>query len=426
MFAGEDAADFHAELQNLARYLQRRFGVARLALVEQDGRVQVAVPGVKQVGDWVSSPLGYVANPRERLHEARSGDGAVHEQIVGRETSERAQDAFASRPQLLALNGVCGGAHFDGVVQIAHLFDRRDFLFDRLGEPVHFDEQNRARALRVSGADGGFGGADAQVVHHLDGGGDDSRADDAGDGGAGVIQLVEHRQQRLDRLRLAQQANGYLGHDRQRPLRPDDDAAQIEARAFSLQAADPLDAAVGVNDLHAQDVVGGDAVCEAVRPAGVFRNIAADSAGALAGRVGREVKPMLGDDFGQPQVDDARLDDGDAVFDVDVENAGHARERENQPAVFGDRAAAQPRPRAARHDGQPEIGGDADASRRLVRPVRQRHDGGQSAVDRTVVFERDKVFGLVDDVLVAHRRLKPLNDRSHIHKSRAPPVIRVA
>ena len=46
------------------------------------------------------------------------------------------------------------------------------------------------------------------------------------------------------------------------------------------------DAAVGQDDLDAEDVVDGDAVLERVRPAGVGGDVAADGAGALAGRVG--------------------------------------------------------------------------------------------------------------------------------------------
>ena len=76
-------------------------------------------------------------------------------------------------------------------------------------------------------------------------------------------------------------------------------------------------------------MVGGDAVGQTVGAAGVLGHVAADGAGALAGRVGRVIEAVLGDLFGQVQVDDAGFDDGDAVFYVDVEDAGHAGEREN-------------------------------------------------------------------------------------------------
>ena len=49
VFAGQDAADLHAEFKDLPGYPKRVLGVAGLALVEQDGGVEIAVAGVEQV-----------------------------------------------------------------------------------------------------------------------------------------------------------------------------------------------------------------------------------------------------------------------------------------------------------------------------------------------------------------------------------------
>ena len=48
----------------------------------------------------------------------------------------------------------------------------------------------------------------------------------------------------------------------------------------------------GSTTSHGQHVVGGEAVLEAVRAAGVLRDVAADGADLLAGRVGRVVEPV--------------------------------------------------------------------------------------------------------------------------------------
>ena len=124
---------------------------------------------------------------------------------------------------------------------------------------------------------------------------------------------------------------------------------------------------------------------------------------------------MLGDVFGQVEIYDAGFDDGDAVFYVNVEDAGHARERENEAAVFGDGAAAESGAGSARDDGDLVTGRDPDAAGDFLGAVGERDDGGQGAVNGAVVLEDDEVFGLVQDVLVADDGLKLLYYGSEVH-----------
>ncbi len=53
-----------------------------------------------------------------------------------------------------------------------------------------------------------------------------------------------------------------------------------------MLAADANDFAVGKNEFESGDMIGGDAVGEGVRAAGVFGDVAADGAGFPTGRVG--------------------------------------------------------------------------------------------------------------------------------------------
>ena len=65
------------------------------------------------------------------------------------------------------------------------------------------------------------------------------------------------------------------------PSEPHDEAEQIVAGGVEPVAADIDDRAVDQHHLHAEHVVGGDAVFQAMRAAGIHADIAADGAGEL-------------------------------------------------------------------------------------------------------------------------------------------------
>ena len=159
-------------------------------------------------------------------------------------------------------------------------------------------------------------------------------------------------QQRRRLLRLAQQLHRNRRGDADRAFRADEESGQIVAAGFGRFAAEVHDFAAGQHHFHPGHVIDGDAVHQRVRAAGIFRDIAADSAGFLAGRIGREIQPEMRDVFRELQIDHARLHHRAHVFRVDFEDAVHARENDDKSALGRDRAAAQSGARAARHHGK--------------------------------------------------------------------------
>ena len=91
---------------------------------------------------------------------------------------------------------------------------------------------------------------------------------------------------------LRQDAHDDLGRDPERALAADEDAGQVVAGRVARLAAEPHDLAVGQHDLEPEHVIRGDAVLQAVRPAGVLGDVAADRARLLARRIGRVVEPV--------------------------------------------------------------------------------------------------------------------------------------
>ena len=140
--------------------------------------------------------------------------------------------------------------------------------------------------------DGGLGGLDRQLVHHLHGGRHDPGADDGASAApaASIGREVGEQRCTLARLGSRSQSHRHLGGDAERALGPDEHAEQVVAGRVGCarRRAGPVRRR-RAPPRAPSDVVGGEAVLEAVGAAGVLGDVAADGADLLAGRVGRVV-----------------------------------------------------------------------------------------------------------------------------------------
>ena len=117
-----------------------------------------------------------------------------------------------------------------------------------------------------------------------------------------------------------------------------------------MLAAQPHHLAVHQHHLDAEQVVGGEAVLQAVHAAGVLRDVAADRAGDLRAGIGRVVEALVLDRLGDAEIGDARLHAGAAVGIVDLEHAVELGHAEQDRVAHRHRAARQRGAGAARHD----------------------------------------------------------------------------
>ena len=161
---------------------------------------------------------------------------------------------------------------------------------------------------------------------------------------------IVDRENRLHHLGLAHQAHHDLGDQRHGAFRARQQARQIVARRVRRFAAGGHDGAVGQHDLEAQHMIGGDAVGQRVRPAGVLRDVAADRAGALAGRIGRVEITVRCTASVISRLTTPGLHHRALVFQIDLEDPVHAREADHDAALTRNRAAAESRACAAADD----------------------------------------------------------------------------
>src|SRR4029077_9388981 len=148
----------------------------------------------------------------------------------------------------------------------------------------------------------------------------------------------------------------------------DEDTGQVIANG--LRGVAPTDLhqfTAGEGDLEAGDVVDGDAIKKRMRATAVAGDVPSDRAGALAGRVGDVVVAVGFERLAQRQVDDAGLDHRPQVVDIDLEDAVHPGEGDDDTALDRDRAPGQAAGARARRDRHLGVGAHFDDLRDLPR-----------------------------------------------------------
>ena len=181
-------------------------------------------------------------------------------------------------------------------------------------------------------------------------------------------------------MRRANEAERDAGRDPERPLRADDHAEEIRAVGVERLVPELEDLAVRQDEREPGHVVCREPVLQAVRAAGVLRDVAADRADLLARRVGRVVVAVRCDGACDVEVRDSRLDHDPLAREVDLEDAVHPCERDDDAAGNRGCASRKARARPARDErdahalARPEHGLD------FLRRVREDDDLGNGTV----------------------------------------------
>jgi hypothetical protein len=192
-----------------------------------------------------------------------------------------------------------------------------------------------ASVLRIARRDRELGRLDRELVHHLDRRREDPGGDDPGHRCAGRVHRPESGEKRADDLRPSHDPEDDPRDDSECPFRPHDYAEEIRAVRVERLAAQFDDVTVRQDEREPGHVVGREAVLEAVRTTRVLRDVAADRAHLLAGRVGRVEEVRRGDGTRDIEVRDAGLDDDALGREVDLEDPVHPRDRDDDS--LGDR-----------------------------------------------------------------------------------------
>ena len=359
VLAGDGAPEFAARVDDAGEGGLGAVLGGSIPLRRDDQRVEVAVAGVRDVGDH---DLGLGGDPLDAGEHLRDG-GARHADVLrenGPEPLERGIGEPAGEEQPRDVLGV-GGALHPAAARLGE--EPGDAVGELLPGRAHLVDRGEQQDVRLLGQRPAlpFGdGVQAHPVDQLQGGGDDPRGRDRGHGSA---RSGQRREVADDRALLAAaqrpQRDGDVHDDPERALRPHHQRGEVVAGdALRGGAAELRDAAVGQDDGEAEHVVAGDAVLDAAEAARVGGDVAADRAGRHARRVGRVPEAVGGDPLPEVVVDDAGLHHRVALVGVHLEHGGHPLQGQHDAARRRVRAAREPAARTARDDRDAEARGD--------------------------------------------------------------------
>ena len=176
------------------------------------------------------------------------------------------------------------------------------------------------------------------LVHHLQPGRNDAGADDVRHRLAGLDDVVKCSEDDLGFFRFGQQLDGNFSHHAEHAFRAGNQCKQVVARRIQAFRTDLEQLAFDVDEAQFQDVVHRQAVFEAVHAAGIFRHVAADGAGDLAGRIGCVIQSVGCGRFRDSGIAHPRLHACHACNGIDVDDFLHLRHHQQQALRIRQRA----------------------------------------------------------------------------------------
>ncbi len=218
----------------------------------------------------------------------------------------------------------------------------------------------------------------------------------------GLVHRREIGEQRPHRLRLGHQLDGYVQSEPEASLGPDECSAQIVAISLTDLAAELDHLAAWQNHRHRQHVVERDPVLEAMRTSGVLGYVAADRARRLARRIRSVEQSVRCDVLVEPEIHDAGLDRGAAVFDVEREDLLEAVEPDDDDVV-GERSAGQSGAGASRDEWESFIGQQShDCDGLFTRPRKNSEPGLAPVAGQSIGVVDQQLARPTQHVALAH------------------------
>ena len=103
MFTGNRAAPLDAETENVAAELLGPFQLIRIVGIVKDQGVEIAVTGVKHVGDLQTIFSGELTNSSQDLGQFPTWNRAVHAVVIRRNSANGGKSRFPPLPELHSL-----------------------------------------------------------------------------------------------------------------------------------------------------------------------------------------------------------------------------------------------------------------------------------------------------------------------------------
>ena len=309
VLAGDRAADLDADLEDAAAELLRALELAGLARVVEDARMDVAVARVEDVRDHHAVLLRERVGAIEHVGKAAARDRSIHRVVVGKHRRQRGKRALARFPQPFALDVVGGDANLgcaatlqdaahgrqllQGLVVAAIDLGQQERLARPAGNPMarNFSQAWITMRSIISSAAGMMPAPmispTASAASRTLGNTASTVSTRSGSGSSFTVTCV--MTPRLPSLPVSNASTSKPAASSERPARLD----RI---------------AVAIDRAHREDVVGREAVLEAMHAARILGDVAPDGADRLARRIGRVEEAVRRGELRHLEVAHARLD----------------------------------------------------------------------------------------------------------------------
>ena len=297
----------------------------------------------------------------------------IHRHVAGRQPADGAEGLLAALPQFEAHGLLLGQTHLARSAAQQPVACAQGILGGLLLLARELENHGRGHVRGEPEAEGRLDGLEHRLVDHLDRHGQQAVAENPADGAHGFVQVGEKSSQRDVGCGMGHQLQVGRRDHTQGAFAAAQQRQQIDAPLAGQAAARGPGAPPCVAPLEPQQMLPRDAVAQAMRPARVLGDVAADRGRALAAGIGREVQAVRGRVRADLAVQHADADADTAVHRIDRVEMVQAGGRQDDLAVRGHRAAAQAGAGTARYQGQTACGAPAHDLGDGVGISRQRH-----------------------------------------------------
>ena len=350
VLTGNATASIHADLEDFRPAGFDLIQHTGLMAVVHDQRVHVAVAGVKDIGDFEPETIADGVNLLQHFGKLCHWNCAIHAQVIRRYLAHSTKGTFPAFPDVFCRCEILGHANGNRAMIAGHALNKRKFFDDFRLTAFNFDDQQCLSLNGVTCTRKFLTSENCRTIHKFDGNRRAARGHDGGDTRSGVQSRIKTSQQGARGLRLFHQPYSYFCHHTQLTFRTNNHAQQVIAGQVKGLTADIDDFAFHRYEFDAEDMIGGHAVFQAMRPARVHGHVAANGAGNLAAGIWCIKQAQIIDGDGDIFVGHTSLNQGGFVFRVHVQNFVHLGQPKHDRIELWQRTTGKRRPCPPRHD----------------------------------------------------------------------------
>src|SRR5262249_6027634 len=148
MFARDAAAAADALFQDFVTRLEYALDLFRVALVEQENRMDIAVAGVEDVGDAELVLAADALDLAENVRQLSARHDAVLREVARRQAADRSKGLLATFPQQQSVRLAAGPAYFAAFVLLGDGSDALRVGIQARLQAVDFHDQHRSDVER--------------------------------------------------------------------------------------------------------------------------------------------------------------------------------------------------------------------------------------------------------------------------------------